>query len=70
MSIAASRSRLVALTRDLASQWQATRETWTDAKGAEFERTYLVNLFAAVDRASNALEQLDEVVTRVRRVCE
>ncbi len=70
MSIAASRSRLIALTRELAQHWQTTREAWTDAKRDEFERTYLVNLFTAVDRAGNALEQLDEVVTRVRRDCE
>jgi hypothetical protein len=70
MSIAASRSRLIALTRELAQHWQATRDTWTDAKRDEFERTYLSNLFTAVDRAGHALEQLDEVVTRVRRECE
>lgn len=70
MSVAASRSRLIALTRDLAAQWQATRETWTDAKRDEFERAFLTPLFAAVDRAGNALEQLDEVVNRVRRECE
>jgi hypothetical protein len=70
MSVAASRSRLIALTRELAQHWQATRDSWTDAKRDEFERAYLVNLFTAVDRAGNALEQLDEVVTRVRRDCE
>ncbi|MGE4182393.1 MAG: hypothetical protein AB7J34_21410, partial [Limisphaerales bacterium] len=69
-SLAASRSRLVALTRDLSQQWQATAETWTDAKRVEFERAFLVNLFAAADRAAGALEQLDEVVSRVRRDCE
>ena len=70
MSVAASRSRLIALTRDLALEWQATRESWTDAKRDEFERTFLTNLFAAVDRAGHSLEQLDEVVTQVRRDCE
>lgn len=70
MSVGASRSRLVALTRELATQWQATRDSWTDAKRDEFERTYLAELFAAVDRAGSALEQLDEVVTHVRKACE
>ncbi len=70
MSLGASRSRLLALTRELAAQWQATRESWTDAKRDEFERTYLANLFAAVDRAGGALEELDECVTRIRRDCE
>jgi len=70
MSLGATRSRLLALTRDLAQHWAETRESWTDAKRNEFEKTYLAPLFGAVDRASSALEQLDEVVIRVRKDCE
>ena len=70
MSLGASRSRLVALGRDLATHWQATRETWTDARRDHFERTYLVPLFAALERAGTALEQLDAVVSQVRKDCE
>lgn len=70
MSLSASRSRLNALTRELSVRWQETREAWTDAKRAEFERQYLDALFSAVDRAGSALEQLDELVTQARRDCE
>lgn len=70
MSLSASRSRLIALSRDLASHWQATRETWTDAQRDAFEKTYLAPLFAALERAGHALEQLDEVAAKVRKDCE
>jgi len=70
MSLSATRSRLLALSRDLATHWQVTRESWTDAKRDEFERTYLANLSAAIDRADAALEQLDTVITQIRKECE
>jgi hypothetical protein len=70
MSLSATRSRLLALSRDLATHWQATRESWTDAKRDEFERTFLTNLSAAIDRADAALEQLDTVITQIRKECE
>jgi hypothetical protein len=70
MSLAASRSRLAALTRELAVRWEETRQSWHDAKCDEFERTHLRELFASVDRAIAGLEKLDEVVTRARKDCE
>jgi hypothetical protein len=64
------RARLVALTRDLHVRWQETREHWSDAKRDEFERRFLTELFSSVEKASSALEQLDEVVTKARTDCE
>lgn len=70
MSFAAHRSRLAALTRDLAQGWGETRTSWRDAKADEFERTYLKDLLAHMDRTVAALEQLDVVLGRARRDCE
>ena len=70
MSLAASRSRLNALTRDLAARWEGTRDSWNDDQRDEFERRFLRPLFAAVDKADTALEQLDELVAQVRKDCE
>lgn len=70
MSLNATRSRLNALTRDLHARWQETREVWVDTKRDEFEATYLTGLFAAVERAGNALEQLEEIAAKARRDCE
>ena len=63
-------SKLLALTRQLSSQWQQTKESWRDVKGQEFERKYLVELFAGVDTAVTVIEQLDKLITRIRHDCE
>lgn len=70
MSLGANRARLNALTRDLAARWEATRDAWNDSKRDEFERRFLRPLFAAVDKADTALEQLDELVSKARKDCE
>ncbi len=70
MSLGSSRSRLMALTRDLSARWQETRDVWSDAKRDEFEQRHLVPLFAAVERAGVALEQLDEILKKARRDCD
>jgi hypothetical protein len=58
------------VTRDLANQWQETRNYWRDAKSQEFEKKYLEELLAAVDRTVTIIEQLDKVVAKIRSDCE
>lgn len=70
MNLGGHRSRLAALTRDLAARWEETGGVWTDAKREQFGKEFLVPLFAAVDRAQTALEQLDELASKVRKDCE
>lgn len=70
MSLNASRSRMAALTRELAGHWRETRESWVDSRRDEFERQYMNELFASVDRALTAIEQLEEVLKKVRKDCE
>lgn len=70
MSLDATRARLVGLTRELSARWRETRDLWTDAKRDEFEERFLAPLWAGVDRADTALEQLDELVSKVRKDCE
>lgn len=63
-------SRLAMVTKDLLIQWQQTRESWTDAKGLEFERKYLEELKAGVDNAVIIIEQLENLLTKIRKDCE
>ena len=70
MSMSANRTRLVAITKELSHQWQNTKESWRDAKAVEFEQKYLVELFAAVDNALLVIDQLDQLVGKVRKDCE
>jgi hypothetical protein len=70
MSLAASKSRLVAITRDLSLRWDETKNYWKDVKSREFERRYLAELFANVDRTVTVIEKLDELLKKVRSDCE
>jgi len=70
MSVGASKVRLTALTKDLLVQWEHTCDYWQDAKSQEFDRKYMVELVASVDRAINVIDQLDKLVSKVRSDCE
>ena len=70
MNLSGTKNRLVSLTRELAVQWSETKNHWWDAKTREFEQRYMIELFANVDRTVTAIEQLDEVLNKVRKDCE
>ena len=63
-------AKLVALTKALSQQWQQTRDCWKDAKCEEFDRKYMQELLAGVDRTVTVIEQLDKLVTKIRKDCE
>jgi len=62
--------KLSAITRELWAQWQQTKSCWKDERAKEFEQKYLEELMASVDRAVTSIEQLDKLVTKVRKDCE
>jgi hypothetical protein len=66
----ASGNRLTAITRELWAQWQQTKDYWQDARSREFERKYMEELLSSVDRTASVLEQLDKLITKVRKDCE
>jgi len=66
----ASGSRLAGLTKELRAQWQDTKNYWKDAKSQEFERKYMEELLASVDRAVTVIEQLDKLITKIKKDCE
>jgi hypothetical protein len=65
-----SGNKLTAITRELWAQWQQTKASWKDARSQEFEQKYLEELLSSVDRTATAIEQLDKVITKVRKDCE
>ncbi len=65
-----SGARLSAITKELAVHWQQTRESWSDAKSLEFETKYLQELFSSVERTLTTVEQLDKVLSQIRKDCE
>jgi thymidylate synthase len=66
----ANGSRLEAITRELWVQWQQTRQTWADDKSREFEQKYLQELVQSVEKSVAVIEQLDKLITRIKRDCE
>lgn len=68
--MSAGGSRLEALTKDLRVHWLQTKEYWSDAKSHEFEHKYLEELFASVDRAVLVIDQLDKVISKIKKDCE
>ena len=66
----ASGNRLSGLTKELRVRWLDTKSYWKDAKSQEFERRYIEELLAGVDRAVTVMEQLDKLLTKIRKDCE
>ena len=63
-------SRLETLTRELRLQWLQTKQYWDDAKSREFEQKYLQELFGAVDRSVSVMDELDKLMSKIRKDCE
>jgi hypothetical protein len=70
MSLSGHKSRLVGLTRDISLEWAETKNYWQDAKSEEFDRRFMNELSAQVNRTMVVLEQLDELLKKVRSDCE
>lgn len=70
MSLNASKSRLAALTKDLAARWRETREYWRDEPAREFEQQYMDDLLSSVTNTLNNIDKLEQILNRIRNDCE
>ena len=70
MSLGSSRSRLLALTKELLLKWGETREQWKDAKSQEFGREYMEQLLLHVEKAVSICDRLDRIINKARNDCE
>ncbi len=70
MSLTADRTRLRAITKELALQWEETKNHWKDARSEEFEREFITELLARVDKAVGAIEKLEKIAAKARNECE
>jgi hypothetical protein len=66
----ATGTRLDALTRELWVNWQQTKTYWNDARAVEFERKYLQELVANVDKTVAVMEELDKLIGKIKKDCE
>ena len=70
MSVRAAGNVLAAATKQLWRHWDDVGHEWRDAKAEEFERKYLEELQATVDRAGVVLNQVEKILSQVREECE
>jgi hypothetical protein len=70
MNARSSASNLMQAAKDLALQWQQTQKDWRDAKSLEFEKTYLADLPHHISRAASAMNEIGEILRKIRSDCE
>jgi hypothetical protein len=70
MNLSGNKSRLMGVTKELSLRWEETRNYWRDAKSQEFDKKYMQELSARVDKAVTVIEKLDEVLKKVQSDCE
>ena len=70
MSTTGGAAGLAQALKDLSAQWQQTRVHWLDAKAAEFQQKYLENLPILVARTTNAFEEIETLLRKIRNDCE
>lgn len=70
MNLSGNKGRLVGLTREILLRWADTKESWRDARSEEFDRRFMAELDASVNRSVLILDKLDELLRKVRNDCE
>jgi hypothetical protein len=70
MSLKVSASNLASAATELNVHWQNTRASWRDAKALEFSQTYLEELPHLVQRANAVMNEIDNLLRKVKQDCE
>lgn len=50
--------------------WEQTHASWRDQKSQEFAQQYLSELPYRISQAAEVIQELDEVMKKIRRECE
>jgi hypothetical protein len=70
MSASGSKGLLLDATRQLQARWAETRAAWRDHKAADFEEQYLADLTSNVHTALRVIDELEQLLQKVRADCE
>ena len=70
MSVKSTRGAINKSVRELNVSWQQCKNYWHDAKAREFEDKYITPLPDAVTAASSIIDEIDKILTKIRRDCE
>ncbi len=70
MSARSSAANLVQAMKDLSLEWEQATAFWRDVKSAEFQAKYLDDLPDHVARTIGVIQEIDELLKKVRSDCE
>ena len=70
MSVKSTRGTINKAVRDLNVSWQQCKNYWTDVKSKEFEEKYITPLPDAVTATSSIIDEIDKILTKIKRDCE
>jgi hypothetical protein len=70
VNLNAPKAKLVKTTKIILNQWESTKYSWRDQKSKEFEKEYLAALQDQVTGAMTVIEDLERILTKIRKDCE
>lgn len=68
--VGANGAILGAAMKDLRERWERSSMSWRDRARTEFEKDFIEQLVPTVRAASNAVQQIEELLRQVYRECE
>jgi hypothetical protein len=70
MNLRGSSANLAQAVKDLSLRWDETQKYWRDVKSQEFEKDFLQDLPNLAARAASVIEEVDNVLRKVKADCE
>ncbi len=69
MSLNSGRTRLQGALKELQVRWDQVQAKWDDRNSERFSRRHLQPLEPKIRNAMNAMENMDTILSKVRRDC-
>ncbi len=70
MGMADGQANIARAGHDLENRWHEMRRLWNDAVASAFEARFVVPLLQDARRALAAMDQMNRILTQLRRDCE
>lgn len=70
MSLMDSKGALSRALKDLLLRWETVKEVWSDEQSAAFEKSFLWQIEQDVRSAMGAMDQMDQVMHKIKTDCE
>ena len=67
--MSAGSARLTGALKTLKLQWEETKDSWNDKIRQDFESTHMLPLESRASAAARGMDQLSEVLKKVRHDC-